>query len=312
MWTGLPPRPGNCRKGETRKRALCLAGRKTLNVAEDNPRPDRLAEADRLLGEAMDRDAEERVLLDRVRRVLSGAVTGGGRARRGRRYKLHFGGKGVGPTVALYRRDERRNWEQIGRFDGVAAVFLQRLTEAALSGIPCLPFQEVAELLLGGVPEGKKPLPKIAHQAVRTAFYRKLPPGVDRQDLVRSVRGFGYQLCEGVEVTGQVAGHWERPLLPILVGRGDIGEVTSNENVRQALEMLKEGQSFEDIQRDLELGDEAFEELKSQLQRLAEPGLARRWRSRRSAKSSNSDRFRQFPSARQRNSGLRKPRHPKR
>lgn len=159
-----------------------------MNAANNNPRHDALDEAVRLLAQAMDRHAEERVLLDRVRRLLSATATRGGRGRGGWRYRLHFADKGVGPAVTLYRCDQRRDWEAVGRLDGVAAVFLQRLTKAARGRIPCLPFQDTAELLLGRVPGGKKPLPEIAHQAVRTAFYRKLPPGVDRRDLVRSTR----------------------------------------------------------------------------------------------------------------------------
>jgi hypothetical protein len=78
----------------------------------------------------------------------------------------------------------------------------------------------------------------------------------------------GYRLCEGVQTSGQVARHWPPPLSITPAVPGSSGQIVPNENVRQALEMLKSGHSLEDIQRELELGDEASEQLKSQLEQM--------------------------------------------
>ncbi len=205
-------------------------------------------------------------LLDQIGLVaIAAAPVGSGQG--GYRYKLHFGGKGVGPTATLYRCDARRQWERICRFDGLAAVFLQRLEQAIRDGTAHLPFEDTVQLFAPGSAKGERDIPQTAQEFVSRAVYRRLPCDVDHRDIVRNVRGLGYRLCEAVEITGRVATAWDSS--PRTMSAGRMPDTDGmDENVRLAVKMLREGHSLGDIKLELDLGEDAFDRLMSQLERL--------------------------------------------
>lgn len=242
-----------------------------MNAAEHNPKqPNPMAEAIRLLEQAKERHDQGQSLADRAHRLLSTVGAAGGGAHGGHRYKLQFGGRAVGRTVTLYRADDERHYEHMGRFDGAAAVFLQRL--AALREIGgYLTFAETVQLFAGGAMQVDEALARIAHQKVRAAIHRALPSAVDHRDIVKSKRGVGYQLADSVEVTGEFASNWDPPLSATPgTSPANGGELALNENDRRALAMRLGGSSWEDIWRELDLGEEARAQVQAHLKQLAE------------------------------------------
>ena len=201
-----------------------------------------------------------------VRRAVSRV-----KVKRGRlRYRLFLGGPGVGPTVTLSRCDQRRHWNEICRFGGETAVFLQRLAAAMQDMTAYVSYKDTVNILVGEGRPGNRTLSDLAHDAVRFAIYRKLPNDVDRRDLVQSVRRRGYKICEGVDVTGVTRRQWDVPAW-IRARKSDVAAGALTKLDEQALEMLQEGRSYENIKFELEIDDAGLEQLKARLEKLAKP-----------------------------------------
>lgn len=180
-------------------------------------------------------------------------------------YTLQIGGVGVGPTVSLWRSDDRRHSVQVYKFEGKAAIFLQSLTAAKRdaanygSHIRCwLSYEDTLSILVGNHAAKKQKIPPMAHEAVRTAIYRNLPPECKPCDIIRSVRGYGYQLCDSIQVTGAVNKDWDHSTEPAIVGIGQSKDslTPAEEKMR---DMIKDGCPRDDIKMDLNLDDNGYD-----------------------------------------------------
>lgn len=209
-------------------------------------------------------------LVDHLRLLLS---AGGGQAaaspRPDGRYRLVFGGKGLGQAVTLGKTTDGRAYQDIGRIEGTGAVLLQRL--AALRSIGgYFSFADTLGLFMGTAPSGDdKALARLAHQKVRTAIHRSLPPGVNHGDIIKSKRGYGYQLCDSVAIAGEFAAEWDPPLAGQARATSSASPSDLDENDRLVLGILLRSASWDDIQSELDLGDQALDQVKRKLGQLA-------------------------------------------
>ena len=189
------------------------------------------------------------------------------RARRGSvRYKLQIGQSGAGRTVLLHRMDGRRHWDHIHTFESSAAAFMQQLAWNLRESLECVDFENTVRILRGGR-KTEEATSEQAQEAIRAAIYRKLPEDVDHRDLVKSVRGCGYRLCESVDISGDVGAPWDRPTLSRSASaHAQEPEPTLNAQDRRALALLNDGLSFPEIQAELGLSDPEWDATRKRLQ----------------------------------------------